>query len=467
MAGPTVIDRRYELLKQLGSGGMGEVYEAMDTALGRRVALKMIRSDLAGPEVRDRFDREARALARIAHPNTVIVHDVGLHGEAPFLVMELLEGVDLRTLMNEESRLPHALVRAIAGGVCAGLGAVHDAGILHRDVKPGNVHLTLTGRVVLQDFGIAHLLDTSRQTVTGEMVGTPSYMAPEAVVGETPRAHSDLYALGVCVYEMLSGVQPYSGESVVEVIYKVLQEPPPPLKGISGIPDDLAVLVADLMAKDPAERPTAAQTLERLRCPPNAGELVEEAVTGHLRRRAVRDFGPPAAAQAPNAGLPRLQSVAFQRPQRLSGPPAPQTTGIGHHPTDQPTGRPVGLPASPQPAAVPERRDATYTGLALSGATRNQILRAMTPSVAEARQREAVNLVLRGSLEEAIGLLSTVAEVSRVSFGPDHPTTLACVYWQGVCLARLGAGPEAVAKFAEVSAVVTPALAAREARELE
>ncbi|MGP9021922.1 serine/threonine-protein kinase [Streptomyces sp. BR1] len=459
MAGPTVIDRRYELRTRLGSGGMGEVYEALDTALGRRVALKMIRSDLAGPEMRDRFDREARALARITHPNTVIVHDVGLHGDAPFLVMELLEGVDLRTLIAE-SRLPHALVRAIASGVCAGLNAVHEAGILHRDVKPGNVHLTRQGRVVLQDFGIAHLLDTSRQTMTGMVVGTPSYMAPEAVVGDTPATHTDLYALGVCVYEMLSGIQPYGGETMVAVIYKILHESPLPLKGMPGIPDDLADLVADLMAKDPAARPTAAQTLERLRCPPNAGELIEDAVTGHLRRRAVRDFGPPAAAQAPTVGPPVLWGVPVQPPQPQAGPPAPQSTGTGA--IQQP-----GSHASPQPSAVPERHDATYTGLALSGATRNQILRAMTPSVAEARQREAVNLVLRGSLEEAIGLLSTVAEVSRASFGPDHPTTLACVYWQGVCLARLGAGPEAVAKFAEVSAVVTPVLAAREARELE
>lgn len=452
MAGPIVIDQRYELLTQLGSGGMGEVYEAMDTALGRRVALKMIKSDLAGSEMRVRFDREARALARIAHPNTVVVHDVGLHGDAPFLVMELLEGVDLRALIDAETRLPHALVRAIAGGMCAGLGAVHEAGILHRDVKPGNVHLTRAGRVVLQDFGIAHLLDnTSRQTVTGMVVGTPAYLAPEAVRGDNPGTYTDLYALGVCLYEMLSGTQPLGGESVVAVLYKILQETPPPLKGMPGIPDDLADLVADLMAKDPAARPTAAQTQERLRCPPNAAELIDEAVTEYLRRWAVQDFGPP-AWQAPTIGPPASQGA----PSWL--PPEPQGTG-GFHDRAERTG--TGFPQSPQPAAVPDGRPATSV-LALSGATRNQILRAMTPSVAEARQREAVNLVLRGSLEEAIGLLSTVADVSRVSLGPAHPTTLTCVYWQGVCLARLGAGPEAVAKFAEVSAAVTPVLAARE-----
>ncbi|MFD9489769.1 serine/threonine-protein kinase [Streptomyces sp. NPDC059991] len=453
MAEPTVIDQRYELLTRLGSGGMGEVWEALDTALGRRVALKMIRSGLAGHEMRTRFEREAHALARIAHPNTVVVHDVGLDHEAPFLVMELLEGVDLRTLIDAEGRLPHALVRAVASGVCAGLGAVHEAGILHRDVKPGNVHLTRTGRVVLQDFGIAHLLDTSRQTATGMVVGTPSYMAPEVVRGERLGVHSDLYALGVCVHEMLSGVQPYGGESAMAVLYKIVHEPPAPLKGRPGIPDDLAELVADLMAKDPAARPTAAQTLERLRCPPNATELVDDAVTGYLRRRAVRDFGPP-AAEAATAGPP----VPGAAP---TWPPGMEGTGYVHRAAGTALAQGAESSPDPEPAAAAVRRFATSV-LALSGATRHQILRAMTPSVAEARQREAVNLVLRGSLEEAIGLLSTVAEVSRASFGPDHPTTLACVYWQGVCLARLGAGPEAVAKFAEVSAVVTPVLAARE-----
>ncbi|MFE4862468.1 protein kinase [Streptomyces sp. NPDC056670] len=439
MAEQTVIAGRYQLLGRLGSGGMGEVYEALDAALERRVALKMIRSDLAGSDMRERFGREARALARIAHPNTVVVHDVGLHGDVPYLVMELLEGVDLRSLLERRPQLPHALVRAVAAGMCSGLAAVHDAGILHRDVKPGNVHLTRAGRVVLQDFGIAHLLDTTRQTATGVVVGTPSYMAPEVVRGEAPGTYTDLYALGACVYEMLAGEQPFGGASMVEVIFKVIQEEVPRLRGRRRVPDDLADLVQELLAKDPTWRPTAAEALERLRCPPNAAELIAEAVTEDLRTRAVRDFG-PAPAEVVGASVPGL---AEADPDVMTTAQVSVAAGLDSR--------------SPQGTS----------GLALSEATRNEILHAMTPAVAEARQREAVGMVLRGSLEEAVGLLSRLADACRASLGPVHPTTLACVYWQGVCLARLGAGDSAVAKFAEVSAVADGSLAERRAARLE
>ncbi|MFE9402927.1 serine/threonine-protein kinase [Streptomyces sp. NPDC006530] len=424
MAEQSVIADRYQLLGRLGSGGMGEVYEALDVKLERRVAVKMIRSDLGGSDMRERFGREARALARVAHPNTVVVHDVGLHGDVPYLVMELLEGVDLRSLLGRRSRLPHALVRAVAAGMCSGLAAVHEAGILHRDVKPGNVHLTRAGRVVLQDFGIAHLLDATHQTATGVVVGTPSYMAPEVVRGEAPGPYTDLYALGVCVFEMLAGEQPFSGGSMVEVIFKIVQEEAPRLRARPHTPDDLADLVRDLMAKEPTARPTAAGTLERLRCPPNAAELIAETVTEDLRARAVRDFGQAPAAVVGGPGSPPA----------VAGRDATATARVAE--------------MADLDARVPHGTSA----LALSEATRSEILHAMTPAVAEARQREAVGMVLRGSLEEAVGLLSRLADACRASLGPVHPTTLTCVYWQGVCLARLGAGDHAVAKFAEVSA---------------
>ncbi|OIJ66641.1 hypothetical protein WN71_016935 [Streptomyces mangrovisoli] len=425
-----MVGGRYEVVRKLGAGGMGQVYEARDLRLGRRVALKML-----GPgferDLSERFMREARALARISHPNAVIVHDFALHEDTPYLVMEMLEGVDLARLLGLRGALPHALVRGIGAGMCAGLSAVHHAGMLHRDVKPSNVHLTREGRVVLQDFGISHLVGAaqSRLTRTGEVIGTPLYMAPEVVTGEQIGPYSDFYSLGICLYEMLTGKRPFDGGSAITTLYRVVQGEAPPLAGTPGVPDDLAALVARLLAKDPAARPDGAEVRDVLRPPPNTPELITEVVTGELRDRAVRDF---------------------------AGPDRETDTGDEHtyHPPP-PDVRPAPDAEASARAVTDQRRSG---GLGLSSATLHQIRRGISPEMAEARQREAVDLVLRGSLGEAVELLSMVAEVCRTSFGSHHPVTLTCHYWQGVCLARLGAGGEAVARFAEVTTTVADVL---------
>ena len=436
MADLRVIGGRYVIVRQLGAGGMGRVYEARDMSLGRRVAVKVLTTDLADGELSQRFMREARALARISHPNTVIVHDFALQEGAPYLVMELLEGVDLARLLSIRRTLPHALVRAIGAGMCAGLSAVHRAGMLHRDVKPSNVHLTREGRVVLQDFGISHLLDAanSRLTATGAVIGTPLYMAPETISGDRAGPYSDLYGLGTCLYEMLKGERPFGGGSPMTTLYRVVQETAPSLAGVPGVPDDLAALVARLMAKDPAQRPGDAEVRDLLRAPPNAAELIAEAATGELRERAVRGFTAPAEEDRPPTSRPGPRPPdSLPDPGPPPGGTPPSQTGAGRH-----------------------RRHAGELGL--SSATLHQIRRGISPEMAEARQREAVDLVLRGSLAEAVELLGTVAEVCRTSFGSHHPVTLTCHYWQGVCLARLGAGGEAVTMFADVTSAGTEAL---------
>ncbi|ANP53918.1 serine/threonine protein kinase [Streptomyces griseochromogenes] len=443
MADLRMIGDRYEVQRPLGAGGMGQVYEARDLVLDRRVAVKVLVRGSADAAFPERFMREARALARISHPNAVVVHDVALHEQVPYLVMELLEGVDLARLMSIRGALPPDLVRAVAFGMCSGLAAVHNAGMLHRDVKPSNVHLTREGRVVLQDFGIAHLLDTTQTslTATNAVIGTPLYMAPEVIRGDRVGPQSDLYALGACMYEMLAGRRAFDGDSPLTIIFRVVQEAAAPLHDIPGVPADLAELVAGLMAKDPARRPSAAVVRDLLRVPADATELVAEAVTGELRERAVRDFGPDRPA-TPDRIVPAAEPTAEAVPQ--SAPPSSSTS-----------------------AAVESRRVRHNDGeLSLSSGTLSQIRRGISPAVAEARQREAVSLVLRGSLDEAVELLGMVADVCRASFGPDHPTTLTCHYWQGVCLARLGAGGAAVAKFAEVTAAVTPVLTEQERGDL-
>ncbi|MFF7644681.1 protein kinase [Streptomyces canus] len=430
MARAQVIDERYQVLRTLGAGGMGEVFEAVDEALERRVAIKVIRSAYVGPDLQVRFTREARVLARIAHPNIVAVHDIGTQGDAPYLVMELLEGVDLRHLLAERGPLAADVVRAIAAGMCSGLAAAHTAGVLHRDVKPSNVHLTRAGRVVLQDFGIAHLLDSAETTAltrTGVMVGTPGYMPPEALTGGSVGPPSDIYALGVCMYEMLTGRQPFAADQIHAVMFRIVSGTAEPLSEVPAVPADLADLVHRLMSKDPSDRPGPALTLAELKCPANAEQLIAEVVTGDLRDRAVEGFRTAGAQAAP-------------------GPADDETD----------TGTAVRIVADVQgPSAEPLSRVGTpsvsTTSVALSAATRSSILRAMSPEAAEARQREAVQLVLRGSLQEAVELLSGLAEVWRSMFGPDHPSTVTCEYWQGVCLARLGAGSEAVAKFSSVA----------------
>ena len=203
---------RYRVLEILGEGGMGRVYRAHDTTLGRDVAIKMIEKDLPGPDKtmqRERFVREARAAARLLHPNIAVVHDVD--PDAGWLVMELVIGESLRDLAALEPLSP-ALVRDIATQVLAALGAAHAAGIIHRDVKPSNIVRTAAGNVKLVDFGVARLLD-AEMTRTGDQVGTPAYMAPEQIRGAAVDARTDLYGLGATLYELVTGTRMIAFES--------------------------------------------------------------------------------------------------------------------------------------------------------------------------------------------------------------------------------------------------------------
>ncbi|MES4903737.1 MULTISPECIES: serine/threonine-protein kinase [unclassified Streptomyces] len=408
---------RYRLLRRIGLGGMGVVYEALDSTLDRRVAVKVLPSAAAegpdGDERLERFHLEAQALARISHPNVVAVYDTGRHDSGPYLVMELLEGVELQRLVDVCGPLEPDVARWIASGMSAALAAAHTAGVLHRDVKPSNVRITLSGRVVLQDFGLARLMEGAGITRAGGLVGTPQYMAPEAMRGERTTPRSDLYGLGLCLYLMLTGEPPLGPvEDIGAVVERALDHGVPQLYGRRGIPDRLAYLVDILCAWDPRTRPEDAAGLQATL----AASSEMEARVVDLVQRCVREQALAMADQT-------LASASLDVEPSLAERLGPEATGVPGH-------------------AAP---------LSLSDATRQVVMASMTAENAVSRLREAVNLVQRGELQEAVRMLTAVTKVCSRALGDDHPTTLTSQYWQAVCLARLGAGGAALALFAQVS----------------
>ena len=251
--------RRIRLLKPLGRGAMGTVHLGEDVVLGRRVAVKELAGPLATlPEVRERFLREARALAQISSPRVVQIFDLFQDGDRQFLAMELCEGDSLAARLRETGSLPAQEAARLGAQIAEALASAHARGVIHRDLKPANV-LFSGNDIKVADFGLARLGD-SAMTREGAVMGTPFYMAPEQTRGAAVDARADLYALGCVLFEMLQGSPPYSG-TVQEVLFAHASPSPPPALDPAGIgaPQELCALVANLLAKDPALRPGAAK----------------------------------------------------------------------------------------------------------------------------------------------------------------------------------------------------------------
>ncbi len=255
-----VLGGRYRIERRLGAGGMGVVYEGLQLDLGRRVAIKVLEE--IDDESLGRFRDEAMLAASLVHPNVVGVNDLGggENGEPPFIVMELLEGLSLADLLAREGKLPLARAQSIASQILSALEAAHGARIIHRDIKPSNIWVTSVDdrdHVKVLDFGIARMIDdTRRRTHTGSFIGTPSYMAPEVVLGADASVRSDIFAVGVVIYRMLSGAAPFKQNESAALV-----TPPDLRRNAPEVPASIADVVMRSLARHPEDRPASAREL--------------------------------------------------------------------------------------------------------------------------------------------------------------------------------------------------------------
>ena len=263
MFAPDTAISHYKIIRKIGAGGMGEVYLAQDTKLNRRVALKFLPVQYAEDQgLKARFMREAQAAAALNHPNVITIHEVAEHGSRPYIAMEYVEGRSLKDLIVAQ-RLPIQKVIDLAVQICQGLAKAHQSEIVHRDVKPQNVMIDRDGLVRICDFGLARVKREAMLTQLGTTVGTVAYMSPEQARGEEVDCRTDVWALGVVIYEMLAGELPFKGEHDQAVIYSILNTEPRPL---IGLPVELEQLVNRALAKNPDERyQTVSEVLEDLR----------------------------------------------------------------------------------------------------------------------------------------------------------------------------------------------------------
>ena len=307
-----VFDSRYEILGPLGQGGMGMVYKARDRSLDEVVAIKVLRPDFAqDPRMADRFKSEIRLARRVRHRNVCAIHDYGEDQGLFYISMEYLEGVDLKHQLRERGALPAADAYEVAIQIAEGLQAVHEAGIIHRDLKTPNIMRDAGGVARLMDFGIAKREGDGTRTATGHIVGTPEYMSPEQAQGHRVDFRSDIYALGIVVYEIFTGRVPFRGETPISTILKHLHDPPPldPPEAES-IPAAVRSVLRRCLEKDPADRfPSARDVAEALR----------GARSPSRRQQPV----PTSALEAPTLETPTLAAAAAPPP-----PPAPRRSGL-------------------------------------------------------------------------------------------------------------------------------------------
>jgi serine/threonine-protein kinase len=248
---------RYKITGELGRGAMGIVYKADDPALGRTVALKTIALSDDEPEreeYRKRFLMEGKAAGRLTHPHIVTVYDFGEERDIAYLAMELLKGTELRTRM-QEGAIPVIEAVDIAGQVAEGLGFAHEHGVVHRDIKPGNIMLVARGQAKIMDFGIARTRASDHKTSTGVVLGTPKYMSPEQVAGSPVDHRSDIFSLGIVLYEMLTRTAPFGGEDTTQIMHKIANaEAAPPSRLNPEVPSLLDFVLARALKKDPGVR---------------------------------------------------------------------------------------------------------------------------------------------------------------------------------------------------------------------
>ncbi|ORV12651.1 serine/threonine protein kinase [Mycobacterium celatum] len=308
-----LLDGRYRVVAKIATGGTSTVYRGIDERLDRPVALKVMDSRYAGDgQFLTRFQLEARSVARLKHPGLVAVYDQGLDARHPFLVMELIEGGTLRELLAERGPMPPHAVAAVLRPVLGGLAVAHRAGLVHRDVKPENVLISDDGEVKIADFGLVRAVAAAGITSASVILGTAAYLSPEQVRDGNATPRSDVYALGIVTYELLTGQTPFSGDSALSVAYQRLDtDVPPPSARIEGVPRQFDAFVARATARDAAGRYADALEMSSV-----LDELADELNLPEFRLPAPRN-----SAQHRSAAVYRSRTA--------------QTTGQVRHPTRQ------------------------------------------------------------------------------------------------------------------------------------
>jgi serine/threonine protein kinase, bacterial len=290
-----VLDGRYRIDAMIATGGMSAVYRGLDLRLDRPVAVKIMDSRYAGDnQFLTRFQREARAVARLKDPGLVAVYDQGIDGQHPFLVMELIEGGTLRELLRERGPMPPHAVAAVLRPVLGGLAVAHSAGLVHRDIKPENVLISDDGDVKIADFGLVRAVAEAKITSTSVILGTAAYLSPEQVSTGDAGPRSDVYSVGILAYELLTGVTPFNGDSALAVAYQRMDNDVlPPSRVIAGVPAQFDDLVLQATAREPADRYADAADM--------AGEL--DAIVDELDLPEFRVPAPRNSAQHLSAAL--------------------------------------------------------------------------------------------------------------------------------------------------------------------
>lgn len=339
---------KYTVVETLGQGGMGTVYKGMDPYIGREVAIKMIQDQvLHVPEIKRRFYTEARSAGRLSHENITVVYDVGEDQGRPFIVMEFLSGTDLNMLMENHHPLSLELILSIAVQTCAGLYYAHQHNIIHRDVKPGNVRVLDNGRVKIMDFGLARI-ESADLTQTHSRVGTPQYMSPEQIRGDKVDHRTDIFSFGVILYEMLTGIRPFSGDHMSQVIYNILDREPAPINyNDPRLAPDLQVIVSRCLTKEPGQRyqsfAEVIQDLKKVRIKQKRSGSGQPVPAPNMARAKAK----PARAKVSRP--PQAASGQPPPPQQPSGPP--QMGGVPGQPT--PMNPPQMTPAGGPPPMIP------------------------------------------------------------------------------------------------------------------
>jgi len=307
-----VFGRRYRVTEKIGSGGMAEVYKAVDEVLGRTIAVKVLRSHYSSdPAFVARFRQEAQAAANLSHPGIVNIYDWGQDANAYYIVMEYVHGTNLKELVTQRGPIDPAKIAEYASQVCAALSVAHGYDIIHRDIKPHNIIVTPSGSIKVMDFGIARAGNT-QMTQTGSVLGTAHYISPEQAQGKELTAASDLYSLGVVLYELATGRVPFDAQTPVAVALKQVNEDPIPPRQINpSIPSGLEAIILRAMAKTPSERYSSAEEMRRDLSRVASGRTVEPVTAESMMDST--SVMPAVGSSGQRPGSPRVRPVPSRR----------------------------------------------------------------------------------------------------------------------------------------------------------